>query len=190
MFDYKLVVPACTQPSWPPSPQSVMSVYTTMPGPGTGHLIRTAGGASIAGRDGPTLRLSDLYISELARDVRWHVGAANAYTRRQALLLIPPAAALNRREKPQMLSVSEDAHGELPESDYRQEQTQFHDCDDETEAMKTIVLRLQDNGSRCCEIAARASYMRNGLDVAPYPCWARAAALMPARRRSSRNRAA
>ena len=96
-----------------------------MPGPGTGHRSFSQPETQAPPAGSINASLSDLDVGELARDVRWHVGAANADTRREALLLVPPATALNRREKPQMLSVSEDAHGELPESDYRQEQTQF-----------------------------------------------------------------
>ncbi|WP_233272731.1 hypothetical protein [Paraburkholderia acidisoli] len=92
------------------------------------------------------LSLADLHIGELARNARRHIGDADPYPRRETLLLIPPAAALNGRKETQMLSVSEDAHGELPESDYRQEQTQVHDCNNETETMRSIVLRLWDNG--------------------------------------------
>ena len=117
-----------------------------MPGPRTGHLIphpvsrRRAHGR----RRAANAPLSDLDVSELARDVRRHIGAADPHARRKTLLLIPPAAALNGRKKPQMLSVSEDAHGELPESDYRQEQTQLHDCSNKTETMPNIVLRFRD----------------------------------------------
>jgi hypothetical protein len=148
MFDYKLIGSACAEPS--PRPWRVHRRPVNDDARSRDRASRPIGRVRESRRPGSTqpplsdlADLSDLYVGELARDVRWHPGAADTDPRREALLLVPPAAALNRREKPQMLSVSEDAHCELPESDYRQEQTQLHDCDNETETMKSIVLRFR-----------------------------------------------
>jgi hypothetical protein len=53
---------------------------------------------------------ADLHVSELARNIGWHVGAADYHTRRQSLLLIPPATPLGLAQEPQMLSIRENAH--------------------------------------------------------------------------------
>jgi hypothetical protein len=66
---------------------------------------------------------TDFYICELACDIGWHVGAANLDARRQALSLIPPAAALRMSQEPQVLSVRKDAHGDLPNLDCETEKT-------------------------------------------------------------------
>ncbi|WP_322015553.1 hypothetical protein [Paraburkholderia sp. J12] len=84
--------------------------------------------------------LSDLHIGELSRDAGRHVGATDLNPGLQALLLIPPAAPLDGREKPQMLSVSEDAHGELPNRTAdKKQRTQLQL---KTETIKTIVRKI------------------------------------------------
>lgn len=145
MFDYKLIEGACSPlaDAHPPLPRRLQRRKRQCPVLRPG-ILADRPTVPAPPPQGVTSPLSDLHIGEFSRNVRRNVGAADAYARRQALLLIPPATALNRREKPQMLSVSEDAHGELPESDYRQEQTQLHDCNNETETMKSIVLRFRD----------------------------------------------
>lgn len=143
MFDYKLVGEACTRPSKTgPKNDDARSLDRA-----SRNQILTASGVCAVGHR-PSYRLetlADLDVGEFARDVRRHVGDADPNAWRETLFLIPPAAALNGCEEAQMLSVRENAHGELPESDNRQEQTQVHDCNNETETMKDIVLRLWDN---------------------------------------------
>jgi len=53
------------------------------------------------------------HVSELTRDVGRHIRRADDHPWRKALLLVPPAAPLGLAQEAQMLSVRENAHGDL-----------------------------------------------------------------------------
>jgi hypothetical protein len=75
-----------------------------------GELLRTGHFSPVK-----IVRLANLHVHEFAGHVRRHVGAADPHARRQALFLIPPAAALGVRQESQVLSVRKNTHLDPPE---------------------------------------------------------------------------